>query len=137
MWLIFAAGAAVAIALSDFMRKLGSNLNDPFLNNLFFQIGAVSTAIILWLIFSRTFESNVRGIHYALLGGMFISIFTVLLFKALEAGSLSTVVPVVRIGAVLIVVVLGLFLFKEKLTWELGLGIILALGGVYLIFSAK
>ena len=138
MWIAYALAASLAISGSDLFRKLASNLNDPFFNNLVFQIGSVSMAVVLWLIFSRDIETNPRGITYALAGGLLISIFTLFFFKALSIGvGVSTVVPVVRVLGLLLVVIFGLLLFKEKLTWQLALGILLALAGVYLIFSGK
>jgi uncharacterized membrane protein len=134
-WLIYALGAITAGAISDLFRKLGSNLHDPFLSNLIFQAGSFTTAIILFLVFSRNFENNQKGILYAIIGGVLISIFTTFTFKALSSGpGVSTVIPVIRVGSVLLVALLGVLLFKDKLTWNLVTGILLASIGVYLIF---
>lgn len=95
-------------------------------------------AIVLWAIFSKKFEYHSDGVMYALLGGVLISIFTAFTFKALEIGpGVSTVMPVVRVGAVVLVALLGILFFKDKLTWNLLFGILLAVSGVYLIFSSK
>jgi bacterial/archaeal transporter family protein len=137
-WIIFALGAISSGAVSDLFRKLGSNLKDPFLSNLVFQVGSLTTAIILYLIFSRKIEGNSKGIMFALIGGVFISIFTTFSFKALSAGpDVSTVIPVIRIGVVILVVILGILLFKDKITWNLVAGAILATIGVYLISLTK
>ncbi|HZE87441.1 MAG TPA: hypothetical protein VE090_04525, partial [Methylomirabilota bacterium] len=132
-WIIFALGAIGAGAISDLFRKLGSNLKDPFLSNLLFQTGSLTTAIILYLIFSRKGVDSPQGIMYAIVGGILISIFTAFSFKALATGpGVSTVIPVIRIGVVLVVVVLGILLFKDKLTWYTLVGVSLATAGVYL-----
>ncbi|HSA83301.1 MAG TPA: EamA family transporter [Patescibacteria group bacterium] len=137
-WIIFALGAIGAGAISDLFRKLGSNLRDPFLSNLLFQGAGFATAIILYFIFSRKLEGNPYGILYAAIGGIFISIFTALSFKALSDGpGVSTVMPVLRIGVVLLVVILGILLFREKLTWNIVLGVLLAGSGVYILFLNK
>lgn len=137
-WIIFALGAIGAGAISDLFRKLGSNLKDPFLSNLVFQLGALSTAIILYLLFSRKLEGNPKGMMYALIGGIMISVFTTFSFRALAGGpGVSTVMPVLRIGVVLLVVILGIVLFREKLTWNIVLGTLLAGTGVYLLFLNK
>lgn len=134
-WIIYALGAMTAGAVSDLFRKLGSNLHDPFLSNLIFQAGSFTTAIILYLVFSRHYENNQKGILYAVIGGVLISVFTTFTFKALSSGpGVSTVIPIIRVGAVLLVALLGVLLFKDKLTWNLVTGIILASIGVYLIF---
>lgn len=133
-WMLYVFGAIGAIAVSDLFRKLGSNLKDPFLSNLIFQSGSITTAIILYLLFSRRFESNQQGIIFAVIGGILVSIFSTFSFKALEIGpSVSTVIPVIRVGGVLLVVILGVLVFKDKLTLNLVSGILLALVGIYLI----
>lgn len=133
-WIIFALGAISTGAISDLFRKLGSNLKDPFLSNLIFQVGSLTTAIILYLLFSRKIEGNPQGMTYALIGGILISVFTTFSFKALGSGpGVSTVIPVIRIGVVLLVVILGILLFRDRVTWHLIVGILLATAGVYLI----
>ena len=113
-WIIFALGAIATGAVSDLFRKLGSNLKDPFLSNLVFQVGSLTMAIILYLLFSRKIEGNPQGMTYALIGGVLISIFAAFSFKALADGpGVSTVIPVIRIGVVLLVVILGILLFKD------------------------
>jgi len=137
-WIIFAIGAIGAGAVSDLFRKLGSNLKDPFFSNVIFQGASFATAVILYLLFSRKLEGNPHGMMYALIGGILISIFTTLSFKALGDGpGVSTVMPVIRIGVVLLVVILGVLLFRDKLTWNLFFGVILASAGVYLLFVNK
>src|SRR5438046_1805664 len=107
-WIIYAFGAIFAAGFSDFFRKLGSNLQDPFFTNLVFQIGTFSTAVIMYLLFSRKFENQPRDILYAIIGGVLISIFTTFSFKALSTGpGVSTVIPVLRIGGVVLVFILG------------------------------
>jgi uncharacterized membrane protein len=137
-WIIYALGAIGAGAISDLFRKLGSNLKDPFFSNVLFQGASFATALILYLIFSRKLEGNPQGMMYAFIGGIFISVFTALSFKALADGpGVSTVMPLLRIGVVLLVVVLGILLFREKLTWNIVLGVLLAGSGVYLLFLNK
>ena len=137
-WVFYALGAIVSVAISDMFRKLGSNLHDAFLSNLIFQIGSVTMAVTLWLLFSRRLEDNAWGLTYALIGGMLVSIFTAFVFKALEIGpGVSVVMPVIRVGGVMLVAILGVLVFGEKMSTSLALGILLSVTGVYLIFSGK
>lgn len=134
-WIWYAIGAITAGAFSDLFRKLGSNLKDPFFSNLVFQTASFTMAIVLFMLFSKQTENNSRGILYAVIGGLLISLFTTFTFKALSSGpGVSTVIPIIRVGAVLLVSILGVLLFRDKLTWNLALGVILACAGVYLIF---
>ncbi|SRR6266403_6071316 len=137
-WIIFALGAIGAGAISDLFRKLGSNLKDPFFSNVIFQGAAFATALILYFVFSRKLEGNHNGMLYALIGGILISIFTTFSFKALGDGpGVSTVMPFIRIGVVILVVILGILLLKDKLTWNIVVGVLLATAGVYLLSINK
>lgn len=137
-WIIFALGAIVTQAGSDIFRKLASSLKDPFFLNLVFQSGAFIMAIILYMSFSRKSFVNSQELTYAFIGGILISIFTTLFFKAIALGpGIATVSPAIRIGAVALVAIAGLIIFREKLTWNLVLGIIFASTGVYLLFLNK
>lgn len=137
-WIIFALGAISTGAVSDIFRKLGAQLKDPFLSNLIFQAAAFTTAIFLYFLFSRRIEGNTQGMMYAIIGGILISIFTTFSFKALDLGpGVSTVIPFIRIGVVTLVVVLGIVLLREKLTWNIVAGLVLAGAGVYLLTMGK
>ena len=137
-WIIYALGAISAVAVSDLFRKLGSNLKDPFLTNLIFQIGSITTAVTMYLLFSRRWEGNSKGVIYALIGGILISIFSALSFKALSTGpGVSIVIPVMRVGGVLLVAILGVLIFKEKMNVMNVIGLVLAAVGVYLLFSGN
>src|SRR5689334_9002136 len=107
-WFIYAVGAMFAIGISDLFRKLGSNLKDPLFTNLIFQLGSVTTAILLYIFLSRKIENNTQGIIFAIVGGTLISLFSALSFKALNLGpGVSTVIPIMRVGGVLVVSILG------------------------------
>jgi uncharacterized membrane protein len=135
MWIFYMLGATFAISISDIFRKLGSSLRDPFLANFVFQIGALAMAAVLWMFFSRHVEFNDKGMISALAGGLFLSLFTALVFKALEVGpGISMVMPIVRMGSIVLVVMLGVLLLREKMTWTLFTGVSLSILGVYFIF---
>ena len=136
-WILYALGAISAVAVSDLFRKLGANLKDPFLSNLIFQFGSFATALVLYLLFSRKLGAISNGMLYAVIGGVLISIFTTFSFKALSLGPVSQVIPIIRVGGVLAVTILGIILFKEKLSLTLVMGVILAAIGLFLIFSSR
>lgn len=135
---MYALGGIFFVSFADLFRKLGSQLKDPFVANLLFQTGAFTTAIILYFLFSRKAPLHTNALYYALTGGVFISIFTAFSFKALEGiQGVSTVMPFMRIGGVILLTILGILLLKEKFTWNLFFGIILASTGMYLLFTNK
>lgn len=137
-WIVYALAAIGAEAASDIFRKLTVAIRDPFFVNLIFQSGAFLMAVLLYLGFSRKSFPGSNEITYAFIGGLCISLFTVLFLKAFSLGpGIATVSPAIRLGVVVVVTVVGLFIFREKLTWNLIAGIILASTGVYLIFLNK
>lgn len=138
MWGIYAVLAILVIGVSDLFRKLASNLKDPFFTNLVFQVASVSTAVVLYLLFSRKIENNPRDISFAIIGGILISIFSAFSFKALATGpGVSTVIPVLRIGGVVMVAILGILILREKLTMYTFFGLVFSSIGIYLLFSNK
>lgn len=134
-WIIYALSAIGFGALSDLFRKFGSAIQDPFLDNLVFQTAAFITAVILYMLFSRKAVPNASIMTYVILGGICISLFTTFFFKTLSIGpGVSVVAPIVRAGALILVVILGVILLHEKLTWQLVAGILFACLGIYLMF---
>lgn len=135
-WISYALIAIIIVGFSDLFRKLASGLKDPFFANLIFQIGSVSAAIVLYVIFSRKIQLDPKFMSYAFIGGALISTFTLFSFKALSTGpGASTVLPVLRIGGISLAVVLSIFLLKEQLTMQKFIGLALSFFGVYLLFS--
>lgn len=137
-WSIYALLAILFTGFSDLFRKIGSDLKDPFFASLIFQIGTFSTTVIMYLLFSRKYINDPKGITFAFIGGIFIAIFTTLSFKALSIGpGASVVLPVLRIGGIIIVVMLGILVLKEKLSLQTIFGLILSISGIYLLFTNK
>ncbi|HUD19618.1 MAG TPA: EamA family transporter [Patescibacteria group bacterium] len=137
-WIANALVAVGFIGISDILRKLGSQLKDPYFTNLIFQIGSFVTTVVVYLLFSRKVETNQQGLMFALLGGVFVSLFTLFSFKTLEIGpGVSTVMPILRVGGVALVAILGVLLLREKLSLQAILGLLLSSFGIILLFSAK
>lgn len=135
-WISYAIIAIIIVGFSDVFRKLASGLKDPFFTNLVFQFGSITAAIILFLLFSRKTQYDPKLLSFAFIGGLLISTFTLFSFKALSAGpGVSTVMPVLRIGGIMLVVLLGIFLLKEQFTLQKFAGLVLSFAGVYLLFA--
>lgn len=137
-WILNALIAIGLMGVSDLLRKATAEFKDPFFGNLAFQLGAFSTTLILFLIFSRTFEGNPRLILYSFIGGGLIATFTFFSLRALSVGpGLSVVLPTMRIGGVALTALLGIVLLREKATMQTVAGIIMSSIGIYLLFSNK
>lgn len=137
-WIVYTLIAIGIVGVSDIFRKLASNLKDPFFTNLVFQLAATTTAIITYLVFSRKIENNPREIIFAILGGATIATFSLFSFKALATGpGVSIVMPVMRIGGIAFLVVLGIVILSERITAQTLLGLILSFIGIYLLIANK
>lgn len=137
-WIIYTLIAIGIVGVSDLFRKLASNLKDPFFTNLVFQLSATTFAVITYFIFSRKIENNPKDIIFAILGGLTIAAFSLFSFKALSTGpGVSVVIPTLRIGGITLLVVLGIIVLKEKLSFQTFIGLIFSAIGIYLLFSNK
>lgn len=138
-WIIYAIIAISLMGTSDLFRKLASNgLKDASYANFVFQIGTFLFAIGAFFLTSRKFVYEPKSMAFALIGGVLISAFTLVSFKALAVGpGVSTVMPVLRIGGILLVAVLGIIILKEHFSIQKFFGILLAIVGLYLLFSSK
>jgi uncharacterized membrane protein len=137
-WVFYGVMAIVVVGFSDIARKLASNLHDPFYTNLIFQTGSFLITVLLYVLFSRRFEWQPKDMAIAVAGGMLISVFTLLSFKALDIGpGVSVVMPALRIGGVVLVAVLGVVLLHEKLSMQSFIGLLLSLAGIVLLFTSK
>lgn len=63
-----------------------------------------------------------------------LSIFLILTYIYIVKNyRISIIYPIIKILSVILVVVVGIFLFGEKITWRNVIGIILGLVGIYLL----
>lgn len=136
-WVIYALVAIGLMGVSDLFRKLASGLKDPIFANFIFQIAAFFISTLMFIA-TRRVVNDPKGIVYALIGGILIALFTTFSFKALSTGpGVSVVMPVLRIGGVVLVAILGVIILKEKLTLQTMFGLIFSAVGIYLLFSNK
>ncbi len=138
-WVVTSLIAIALSGTSDLLRKLAASIANPFVANLFFQMGAATAGIGMFLLFARgSALPSVRDGVTAFLGGFLIATFTYFSFRALSSGpGLSTVMPILRIGGVIFTVVLGLIVLRERLTWYTVAGLLLSSSGIYLLFKTS
>lgn len=137
-WSVSALAAILFTGISDIFRKLGSSIKDPFLANALFQTGSFLTGMILYLLFSRRTQFESRAGVFAFVGGALICTFTLLSFKALSTGpGVAVVMPVLRIGGIVLTVLLGILFLRERLNAQTLVGLVFSIVGIYLLFSQK
>ena len=137
MWMLYAAGSAVAAAAVAIFGKIGLKDIDPTLATI---IRGVVMAVILVAagFLLRKFE----GFNPAIVGSkawlfIFLSALAgalswVLYFVALKTGPASAVAVIDKMSVVLIIIFAALFL-GEALTIKSALGIVLTIAGALLI----
>ncbi len=115
--------------LWGFFGKFALKYISPFSLILFETIGAIAVQLVLlvFLFYSKySFETNARGIGFAIITAFFGIAGTVLFFFALSKTKASVLVPLTAIYPVVTVLLSFIFL-KEKVTLLQGIGIALAI----------
>lgn len=135
-WMYFAIAAAFFWGVWGVVAKLISEDVNPFTNHILFTIGMLFT-IPLVLGKIRKEKPRQKGIGWGLVSGVLAVAGNVAVFQAFTSGGLAAIVipltnlyPLVTIGIALLV-------FKEKLNWINGLGILLAVPAVVMLSGQR
>ncbi len=139
MWIIWALAAAVSAALVVVLTKAGLKNVD---SNVAFAIQAIFIFCITWGIV--TYQGNFAALKdidqkawiLLILAGIATTLSTVFSYKALSIGPAAYVTTVERLSLV-IAVVLSIIFLKEKLTWQLIVGVCVVIGGAVLIAMSQ
>jgi len=138
-WIPYAAGSAVALAAADFFIKLAAG---KLSNSLALLIYGSCTFLagVTWVLIDKARGFNIQaqteGVLYAGGVGISFSLVTVGLYLTFGADApISLASPFIRLGGLMIASLAGLFLLHEPLTLRYTTGMVLAVGGVYLIIT--
>ncbi|HEY8549165.1 MAG TPA: EamA family transporter [Vicinamibacterales bacterium] len=136
-WMLYAAAAAVALAVADVFVKMSSGKVPNSLGVLLYGSVAFSVGLT-WFLVDRVnglpLRPSASGIASALGVGLSFSLVTVFLYAAFGAGApLSVTSPVVRLGGLVVAGIAGLLIWNEPLTPRYAAGLLLSITGVYLI----
>jgi transporter family protein len=135
MWILWALAAAVSAALVVVLTKAGLKNVD---SSLAFAIQSILILCITWGVvtyqgnFSDLKQIDTKGWILLVLAGIATSLSTLFSFKALSLGPASYVTVVERLSLVF-AIVLSIVFLKEKLTWQICVGVIIMIGGAVLI----
>jgi transporter family protein len=133
-WRIFALGSAVFAALTAIFAKLGvAEINSDLAT---FYRTIVILAVSALLVCARhewqaPAALSTKGMAYLILSGVATGLSWLCYFRALQMAPASRVAPIDKFSVVL-VVLFGVLILSERLTWKLGIGSILIAGGVIL-----
>lgn len=76
-WVGYALLGILFSGFSDLFRKISASL-DPLFANVLFQVGFLTTAVIMFFLLQGKTAGSSKGIFAGLIGGILISIFFVL-----------------------------------------------------------
>lgn len=135
MWVIFALAGALLAAIAVVLSKAGVKDTD---SSLAFAIQSILILIISWI--AALLQKQTSGIAnidkrtwiFLICAGVATCLSSLFTFRALKLGPASLISSLERLSLVFAVVLAVLFL-KEKLNWQVIVGIILMIGGAVLI----
>ncbi len=131
-WILYSVAAAFFWGTWGVVAKLISDEVNPFTNHFLFSLGMLFT-LPLVVRKARAFPPNRKGILWGLVAGVLAVTGNVAVFKAFSAGGLAAIVIPVTNLYPLVTIVIALLVFKEKLHWINGIGILLALPAVLML----
>jgi uncharacterized membrane protein len=136
--LIFPVMAGAAYGLAHVFRKIGLNINhDPMMGVVVQNVTALSFSLPLALFKKNNKPVTINYRKTWLFFGM-SGIFSVsgqlMMFYALNVGSVIIVSPLSAISPLFIIVIAGIFLRKvERVTWKIVLGAGLIISGTFML----
>lgn len=140
-WKIYCLLAILFFTLHDYLLKYLSKLIPPALSSLAINLFA---ALGIFLLLFKPIAFQMKELHrftihqifFLLITGASLGIATVCLMKTFELGAaFSIAVPVVYTSMIILSVILGYLLLNEKIVWQQGIGVILSITGILLIFK--
>lgn len=131
-WILYSVAAAFFWGTWGVVAKLISDQVSPFTNHLLFSVGMLLT-LPLVIRKLRTTQPNRKGILWGLVAGVLAVIGNVAVYQAFTSGGLAAIVIPVTNLYPLVTIAIALLVFKEKLNWINGIGILLAIPAVVML----
>ncbi len=134
-WLIYALGSAVFASLTSILGKVGmQDIN----SNLGTAIRTIVVLIMAWIVVFVTGKQNtIKDIDkkswiFLVLSGFATGGSWLCYYRALQTGPASVVVPIDKLS-ILVTIAFSYIVFKEKLSWKSGIGLILIVAGTLVL----
>ena len=131
-WIYYSIAAALFWEVWGVVAKLISEDVNPYTNHVLFTIGMFFT---LPLVFGkiRKETANRKGIIWGIVSGILAVTGNLAVFQAFSNGGLAAIVIPLTNLYPLITITIALLIFKEKLNWLNGIGILLAVPAVIML----
>jgi transporter family protein len=136
-WFWYAIGAAVLYGLHQVFTKMASDrIGDGVGGFLVEATAALSIlAYLAYLYWSKQWNQQVTGpgVFYSVLTGICVGAGTVLFFLLFQKGGPLSAVPMILAGGAALMALAGFLFFKEPVSWQRLLGIVLSIAGLLLL----
>lgn len=135
-WIYFSIAAALFWGVWGVVAKFISEEVNPYANHVLFTIGMLFTLpLVIGKIRKETPDK--KGIGWGLVSGVLAVIGNVAVFQAFTSGGLAAIVIPLTNLYPLVTIVIALLVFKEKLNWLNGLGVLLAIPAVIMLSGQR
>lgn len=138
-WIFYAVLSAIFAAFTAILAKVGVKNID---SNLATAIRTVVIFIFAWaIVFWQGTHKQIPKISqytfvFLILSGIATGLSWLFYFRALQLGKASQVAPIDKFSLVLTIIFASIFL-SEKITWQIGFGVLLITAGTLIITLVK
>jgi drug/metabolite transporter (DMT)-like permease len=131
-WLLFSVLAAFCWGVWGILAKFVSADISPFTNHILFTLGMLFTIpFIIQKCKKSTFD--LKGIIWGFVAGALAVIGNVAVYQSFGSGGLAAVVIPVTNLYPLVTIVIALLVFKEKMHWMNGIGILIVVPAIIML----
>jgi uncharacterized membrane protein len=131
-WIYYSIAAALFWGVWGIVAKLISEDVNPYTNHVLFTVGMLFT--IPFVMGKIRNEQPIRkGIIWGIISGILAVIGNVAVFQSFSSGGLAAIVIPLTNLYPLVTIIIALLIFKEKLNWLNGIGILIAIPAVIML----
>ncbi len=136
-WFWYAVVAAVLYGAHQIFTRLASEHIGDGLGGFVVEASAAVTILlylaVLWLSNRWEQKFSITGFNYSVLTGICVGVGTIAFFLLFQKGGPLSSVPAILAGGAAIMAIAGVLFFKEPLSWQRVVGVILAITGLVLL----
>ena len=132
LWLVYAILAALCWGVWGILAKFISSDISPYVNHLMFTIGMLFTLPFI-IRKCKIKQLNLKGVIWGIVAGILAVIGNVAVYKSFGTGGLAAVVIPVTNLYPLVTIVIALLVFKEKMHWLNGIGILVVVPAIIML----
>jgi len=131
-WIYYSVAAALFWGVWGIVAKLISEDVSPYTNHVLFTVGMLFT--IPFVMGKIRKEKPIRkGIIWGIISGILAVIGNVAVFQSFSSGGLAAIVIPLTNLYPLVTIIIALLIFKEKLNWVNGIGILIVIPAVIML----